>query len=356
MRTFVKNRTVINASHPTSRAVVKSRASIASESNPGGVVRHLPRQLIVTPETVIDEMNSTTGWTATNGTVSLNTTEFKTGTGSVKLTSNEGVSARIDRAITPINLDRNGLSFKLWAYPHSEITTTITGVTIYLGTGVLSINTNHYVTSISGSSLNIFELNKWCLIQNRSWTKVGDASFDNVNKIRILVTTVSGQVSEMSFDYINANLVRKPAVMYTFDDNYRTIYTAAYQAMRVRKIVGTFDVISSLINDVHITESEILEMYRGGWTMANHTATHPNLTTLTEEEIITELTTCANKLIEIGVGDGKHVGYPYGVYNDTVLAAMTAFGAKTGRYQNVADTYYDINWPYNISCNTLLSF
>lgn len=128
-----------------------------------------------------------------------------------------------------------------------------------------------------------------------------------------------------------------------FDDARTSVYTEAFAYMQPLGLVGTVYVVSSWVGtEGYCTWEQLQEMDAAGWSIANHTATHVELSTLTEQEIVTELTTCKAALDAHGLTKASaHVAYPYGgTVNDTMRNAMLAAGMLTGR--STIDTSIDL--------------
>jgi peptidoglycan/xylan/chitin deacetylase (PgdA/CDA1 family) len=126
-----------------------------------------------------------------------------------------------------------------------------------------------------------------------------------------------------------------PAVFLCFDDGEMGAYTYAYPHLQARHMSATTNIIAvsaagSSAGALHAPQ--LVELDAVGWDIGNHTYDHVNLTTLTQANAQSQLRLCREYLESIGVGDAaRHVGYPYGAFNATTDAAMTAEGMLTGR-------------------------
>lgn len=121
-------------------------------------------------------------------------------------------------------------------------------------------------------------------------------------------------------------------VMFRFDDGYASVYDLAYPVLSAAGMTATCYVNSATIGTAgYMTEEQIIELDGAGWDIANHTATHANLTTLTEAQQETELSTCAAYLDGLGLTRASHhVAYPWGQIDANTSTAMTATGMLTG--------------------------
>lgn len=316
----------------------------------GGILETIPQKFIITPETHLEEFESADGWEV-RGTATTNTTEKLFGNASLKLTSTSGVAASIEKAVDWDFSADNGKSFRLRMFPHSAPTTTFTSIYIYAGDS--SALANRFRASINATSIFAEE---WNILWNLTWTTdLGSPSWSNINYVRIRVNTVSGQVSECSFDLASFNETQRPAIAITFDDGNESVFLKALPLIYARKQVATAYVIPTIIGQAGILSlSNLLEMQSKGWVIGNHTYNHTSLITLNNEQIIAELEQARLWLEANGLTKGsRHVAYPQGSYNDTVLAAMATWGAKTGRLSNNRiPNNWEVGFPYRISMVT----
>lgn len=316
----------------------------------GGILETIPQKFIITPETHLEEFETTAGW-AVAGTASLNTTQKLFGDASLKLTSASGVVASIEKVVDWDFSADNGKSFRLRMFPNSAPTTTFTSIYIYAGdSAALS---NRFRANINATSIFAGE---WNMLWNLTWTTdLGSPSWANINYVRIRVNTVAGQVSECSFDLASSNELQRPAIAITFDDGNESVFSKALPLLLARKQVATAYVIPTIIGDANILSlANLLEMQSKGWVIGNHTYNHTTLTTLNSEQITEELELARVWLESNGLPKGsRHVAYPQGSYNDTVIAAMGAWGAKTGRLSNNrVPTNWEVSFPYKIAMVT----
>lgn len=154
-------------------------------------------------------------------------------------------------------------------------------------------------------------------------------------------------------DVIAKNPRSRPKLVFTFDDGSESDYTVAYPYMSARGMLGTSFLISSQIGTANkMTTSQLDEMYAAGWELGNHTATHPNLSTLTKEQQRTELLTCANWLIDNGYpARAKYVALPTGNSNAEtreVFAEEEFVATRTSRQRMWNNAVMALN-PYIIS-------
>lgn len=126
----------------------------------------------------------------------------------------------------------------------------------------------------------------------------------------------------------------KPVVL-TFDDNYITIYTVAFPALKAAGFVGYNFAHTHYVGVWskydHADWLECAEMEADGAILTeSHTVMHLHLTTLNATQLANELVN-SKAAIEANI-PGKtvrHLAYPYGSHNATVIAATIAAGYET---------------------------
>lgn len=170
-------------------------------------------------------------------------------------------------------------------------------------------------------------------VQDMSWfgPTVDEPDKSNINTIQISVTCANNETTSVWFDAIYMYHKSKGKVVFHFDDSYSTVHTNAFPIMRAVGMVGCAGVISGSVGTTgYMTLSQLKELQAYGWDIFNHTHTHQDLSTLTEEQVRVELNTCRTWLINNGFPEAaEYVAYPYGGYNETVRKAME--GYKAGR-------------------------
>lgn len=281
---------------------------------------------------VLEDFETLSQWAVANGVKSSNTSEFLSGTKSIKLAVNSGVPDSPMTKDVSLNIGGKSKSMVLRCYCHDDPMTTIQSMQVYLSSSTT-------FAKFLVATFDRYQLGKgwnYLRISNLDWDNIGGESFDNTMvKLRLKVTPQSGQTPSVSFDEMSMGIVGVPKVMIVADDGWDDVYQEMYNYMKTKGVKGTAYIVSGSI-DVNancMTTAQLNEMYAAGWAIANHTANHVNLTTLgTQEEVEYQLKTCSDWLINKGfTRSAYHVAYPNGGYNNTVLAAMKKLGMTTGR-------------------------
>jgi len=133
---------------------------------------------------------------------------------------------------------------------------------------------------------------------------------------------------------IGKSLPRKPIVL-TFDDGYRDMYTHAYRLLKRHGFVGTFFLITALIdqeNEEYLSWDQVKEMSADGMEFEPHTYTHPDLREKPVDYVVWQVM-AAKEAIEERTGKTvRFLSYPSGMYDQQavdVLRSAYFWGAVT---------------------------
>lgn len=137
--------------------------------------------------------------------------------------------------------------------------------------------------------------------------------------------------------------------MFTFDDYDDSIYTEAFPILSAKRGRGTFYVITGGVEGAagRVTWAQLAEMDSAGWSIANHTQNHINLTGLAEAAAKLEMTNGKDDLDTQGLtGSSAHLSYPFGAHNASVRAWASEAGMLTGR--TIDGGYNDLSVAYDL--------
>lgn len=147
-------------------------------------------------------------------------------------------------------------------------------------------------------------------------------------------------LAENGFDAIwfedleNIEQYDKPVIL-TFDDGYLNNYSELFPLLQKYGIKATFFVITDWIGgDVYMNEEQIREVCQSGLvSVQSHTATHPDMTALTEEEQRRELERSKLSIVRLTGKEPMVICYPFG-RSDSRVEQMAKefyrFGIKMG--------------------------
>jgi len=146
----------------------------------------------------------------------------------------------------------------------------------------------------------------------------------------------------------------------TFDDGFLGVYEHAVKLLQELGWPATVFLVSSLIGREDtwcktenpsgatyplLAQKHILGMRKMGFTFQSHTRFHPDLTTLSSQDLAEELAGSRRDLEAILDEEVRSLAYPYGRLNDQVLSATrmagydTAFSTQPGFNRHDVDRY-----------------
>ncbi len=120
-------------------------------------------------------------------------------------------------------------------------------------------------------------------------------------------------------------------VIITFDDGWDDIYHEAYPILREHGQVATFFIATNWIDNLEGTVEwpQIREMSEGGMEFGSHSSTHPYLTQSEPHLLTWELKASKAALEEVTGKSITALAYPFGLYDDRVIAAAREIGYRT---------------------------
>lgn len=129
-----------------------------------------------------------------------------------------------------------------------------------------------------------------------------------------------------------------PSFALTFDDGFKDLLSIK-EHIKSLGIKPTVFVLSQPQNanknelgtsQELLKEKDILALYKSGWEIGCHSATHPDLTSLTPRDVATEIIE-SKKTLESKLNTPiNYLAYPKGRYSPTVLAAAQKAGYLLG--------------------------
>lgn len=294
--------------------------------------RTLPKNLLSSQFTLLEDFETIGDWT-TSGNVSCeeNSTQFFTGTKSVKITttvagSNGNIRKNVSTSIP------NPHFVRLHYYEHDA---NLSQISIYF----MNSAGNGYNATVPLTVYPAANIGAWKTYDipfNTPWGTSGSPSWGSlITQILVRVFAKTGQNTSISVDALEIFGAAVPSIRISFDDAWQSIYNYAFPYMKARGMVGTFYVISSLVDTgSYITTAQLREMYAAGWDIGNHTRDHTDLVSggLSDAQIQAEFTDAKAFLDGIGLTRASaHVSFPYGSVNASVIANAQTAGMLSGR-------------------------
>jgi peptidoglycan/xylan/chitin deacetylase (PgdA/CDA1 family) len=294
----------------------------------------LPKNLHVVSGTLWEDFEVAADWTVANGTIAANIAQYKTGTQSIKATTNAGGTLTMTKTVNwDLSGSWDGLSF--WIYLHNTNS---------------DYSANYYMIQLANNTGVTNTMRHWCVIGTSSWATgwhriyipksyfavQGSGTFSNpIIRIRFTVIGATGKVAEISFDDLEVGEKKIAAVIMRFDDGYDTNYSTAFSYMKKYNIRGTVYTTTSFIGgSVYMTWNQLLAMSNADWAIANHTRLHLALVGATEAEQEEEINNAIIDLTDHGLSRcAKYFAYPGAgadpLWDANTLTAMSNLGILT---------------------------
>ncbi len=159
-------------------------------------------------------------------------------------------------------------------------------------------------------------------------------------------TTVTLDDIYFAADY-GWTLPAKPVVL-TFDDGYRDFYTEAWPLLQARQMKATIYLISDVLGQPnYLTPAMVVELSRSPLiTVGAHTRTHPSLPTLSPQRSREEIVGGKQRIEQLIGRRVAHFCYPYGHFNDAVVAQVRDAGFVTATTTNGGRLHGQARWTW----------
>jgi peptidoglycan/xylan/chitin deacetylase (PgdA/CDA1 family) len=125
-------------------------------------------------------------------------------------------------------------------------------------------------------------------------------------------------------------------VTLSFDDAWASQYTNALPILKASGLPATFYFISEVIQNNsnfpgYMTPAMATTIANAGYEIADHTVTHPDLTTLSSTQVTNEITASRTYLQNLTGKPITDIAYPYGAVNTTVKNLVKQAGYTVAR-------------------------
>jgi peptidoglycan/xylan/chitin deacetylase (PgdA/CDA1 family) len=140
---------------------------------------------------------------------------------------------------------------------------------------------------------------------------------------------------------VEAGEPRQNVAAITFDDGFSDFYDNAWPVLNAHGYPSTVYVVSGLVAGHNVWDARhevirkplmswdrLIEISRKGVQIGSHTRTHPQLTTLSPENLKEELAGSKRELEERLESAVDHFCYPYGDHDDRVKEAVKSAGYR----------------------------
>jgi peptidoglycan/xylan/chitin deacetylase (PgdA/CDA1 family) len=138
-------------------------------------------------------------------------------------------------------------------------------------------------------------------------------------------------------------LFQEPLISVTFDDGWESIYKTAVPELQKYGIHTTQYVLTGTESyPGYMSWNQIKSVQSAGHEIACHSVNHPDLTTLTYDDLQKQLTGCKDQLGKQINGPVTGFASPYGSYNSTTIAAIKkVYGSQRNINGIIADGISD---------------
>jgi peptidoglycan/xylan/chitin deacetylase (PgdA/CDA1 family) len=167
-----------------------------------------------------------------------------------------------------------------------------------------------------------------------TWANYSTKFFAPVGATSVTVFHLISSVGFLQTD--DYSLLSSPTVPFsrglvslTFDDGWDSIYTNGLPILQAHNMVSTQFIATGLVGTPgYMTVPQIAAFQTAGHEIGSHTVSHPDLTTLTTVDLISELSGSKAFLETNGFGPITDFASPYGAYNPTVISAIKTYYAS----------------------------
>jgi peptidoglycan/xylan/chitin deacetylase (PgdA/CDA1 family) len=152
--------------------------------------------------------------------------------------------------------------------------------------------------------------------------KVGFLTIDNVSLTK----------------YVNPNSLSEGMLSLDFDDGWESTFANGLPILNAANLKSTLYIVSKYVGaPEYASLAEIMAAQSLGHEIGSHTQTHPQLPLLDPSSMEQEISQSKHDLITMGLSPITSLAYPYGEYNDQVVALTKQAGYQSARTALVVD-------------------
>lgn len=116
---------------------------------------------------------------------------------------------------------------------------------------------------------------------------------------------------------------KEPIVTITFDDGWETAYSAAMPIMQKHGIHSTQFILGDEFSNIaYVSEAQVRDMQKHGHEVGSHSMSHPNLTSLDDEDLAWEVNASKENLVKLFNTPVREFASPLGAQNDKTINAI----------------------------------
>jgi peptidoglycan/xylan/chitin deacetylase (PgdA/CDA1 family) len=197
----------------------------------------------------------------------------------------------------------------------------------------------------------------WPLVSTGLWIQALTSTPPQTTDRPIAVESL--QVREIDQNPADLQPFEQPIITITFDDGWDSIYHNGLPLLQRYGVPTTQYIITSVLDKpLYMTREQVLTLHQSGHEIGSHTVTHPDLTTLKEEQIRYELAESQRVLNELTGTPITHLASPLSAYDDRVLPIINDYYRTHRNTWATVDeiTDYDINIARGFSPSAIISF
>ncbi len=139
--------------------------------------------------------------------------------------------------------------------------------------------------------------------------------------------------------------IEKPSVVITFDDGYKNIMqiNSVIQKLGIKPTVFVISNTKSVsrkelgTDKAFLSNKDILQLHTDGWEIGCHTATHANMESLNDAEVVQEIIDSKKHLEAVLKIPIRDIAFPKGRYTSEIMNAVKKVGYRLGLTMNDGD-------------------
>lgn len=285
------------------------------------------------------------------GALTADTTDFRFGTQSLKITSTNNARIRASLDTVPDVDFLNGGYLGWWLYVPDP--STVQNLYIHVSTEGGAVWTRHFTESRLKTGWQFLHFGR-----NMSWANfetgatIGDFT-GPFRRLQFRLESKVGQTASVSVDMVKAyrNELGGGMVSLMFDDALASHYTVARRVLDEVGFRGMSFVTTDWVGTAgKMTVAQLQHLDDIGWDVCTHSMTHTNLTTLSEAQIDTELAGSKTFLEDNDLYRGaSFVAFPQNAWDATVMKVARRYyaGIRGGNIPNGNSQY--LPFPQQVS-------